>query len=193
MFERITTIDYSNAIRKDSSDVEACQNFVNHFNMEYEKLIQFIEDEDCVLKCYDLIEHALYSFALSFENAIPILTKELCHFLSCEVLSHYDAIGEYLKSEQLSEAIKLKKALLKETAEKKEVEEKKSKTSATKGDTNKEKKNDNTNSEAKNKNPYGLSHIFKTVEVQLVLRLYELTSSVAVSLDVGIRNKLLFT
>ncbi|SEH48523.1 hypothetical protein SAMN02910265_00990 [Ruminococcus flavefaciens] len=112
VIHRITTANYSNIIRKDSSDVKACQELTKHFNIDYEKILSYIEEDDCVLKCYELIECELKSFISSFERCIPKLSEDLCIFLPDNIKQHYAFIGNELKSANLSDAIKLRDKII---------------------------------------------------------------------------------
>lgn len=116
IMRRITTADYTSSICKDSDDVGACQKFTKHFNIDYEKIINYIEEDDCVKKCYELIERALYSFISSFESDISKLTEDFYVFQCDNILSHYNSIGNYLKSDNLTKAIKLKEKMLSESS-----------------------------------------------------------------------------
>lgn len=116
MIRRIATADYSYAVRRDN-DVEACQIFLKHFNIDYDKMIKTIEDDDCVQKGYEYIENAIFEFAHRLETInnsfSPLkLSNEFAMFLPDEVVSHYNSIGEYIESGELAKAIKLKAELL---------------------------------------------------------------------------------
>ncbi|MBP3242846.1 MAG: hypothetical protein J6L99_03220 [Ruminococcus sp.] len=116
MIRRIATIDYSYAIRRDS-DVDACQKFARHFNIDYVKMIEFIEDDDCVKKCYELIEEAVYEFTKKLNSvinpfAILKLQDEFKKFLPHKVEAHYNKIGEYIESGKLINALRLKAKIL---------------------------------------------------------------------------------
>lgn len=113
MIRRIATADYSCAIRRDS-DVEACQKFAKHFNIDYEKIIEFIEDDYCVEKCYELIEEAVFEFANRIEIDSYKLANEFAKFLPSDIELHYNSIGEYIESGKLTNAIRLKAEILSE-------------------------------------------------------------------------------
>lgn len=111
MIRRIATADYSFAIRRDS-DVEACQKFTKHFNIDYEKIIKYIEDDDCVDKCYEKIESKIWDFALYLKMNTLRLAGELKEYQQCGIVSHYNNIGEYINSGKLLHAIKIKERIL---------------------------------------------------------------------------------
>jgi len=113
MIKRIATADYSFAIRRDS-DVEACQNFTKHFNIDYTKIIEYIEDDNCIEKCYEIIESKIKDFASDLKLKTSRFANELKKYQSCGILSHYNNIGEYIDSGKLLRAIKIKKKKLSE-------------------------------------------------------------------------------
>lgn len=104
MIRRISTADYSG----DNYDVEVCQRFTEHFNINYGKIIEFIEEDDCVAKCYELIEEAIMTFASYLERNTLRLAEELKEYQSYGILSHYNNIKEYVASEKLQSAIRVK-------------------------------------------------------------------------------------
>lgn len=136
IIQRITTADYNSIIRKDSSDVEICQDFTKHFNIDYERIICYMDNTDCVLKCYELIERELDSFITSFESCIPKLTEDLRIFLPYDINHHYDFMGKILKSSNLFDAMKLREKIINES----NINVKKKKKSNKKRKSNKQRK-----------------------------------------------------
>lgn len=111
MIKRISTADYCPIIRRDT-DVEVCQKFAKNFNIDYEKIIEYIEEDDSIQTVYRLIEDEVLKFVRNiarYNNSFsPLkLADELKEFLPYDIKGHYLNICDYIESKTLSEAISL--------------------------------------------------------------------------------------
>lgn len=122
MIKRISSADYTPLIHRDN-DVEACQKFAKHFNVDYEKIIIYIEDEDCVQRVYQLIEEQILRFISFIErcnNSFSSLklTDEFKRFLPTYIEEHYNTITKCMENCNLEKAQQLKNKLLSEASDK---------------------------------------------------------------------------
>lgn len=110
MIRRITEADYSHAIRRDS-DLDACQRFAAGFNIDYGRILKYMDDvDDPVVRCYELIEEKIIEFVKKLTPFDSRIFNEFEIFLDHKLTSHYNSIGKYLESSNLEKAIDLKKA-----------------------------------------------------------------------------------
>ena len=106
MIIRISTANYNAIARHNYDDVEACQCFTEHFNIEYGRIIEFI-DEDPVKVCYKCIEEAIIKFISYLESILDQLTDDFKYFIPDRAKEHYNSISNYINQGNLTCTLKL--------------------------------------------------------------------------------------
>lgn len=100
----ILSADYSPIINKDFYDVEKCQIFMEHFNIEYSKFIEYIYEDDCVKISYELIEKAICSFMKFIYSESLKLSAEFKEFISSEIKEHIKKLKQYYCGSKLPDS-----------------------------------------------------------------------------------------
>lgn len=106
MIIRIATANYDAIIRHNYDDVEACQCFTEHFNIEYGRIIEFI-DEDPVKVCYECIEKAIIKFISYLDSFLDQLTDDFEYFIPDRAKEHYNSMSNYINQGNLTSKLKL--------------------------------------------------------------------------------------